>query len=306
MKNLAETEELPAADKGAADGAHAVNPLIRNFLRLFFGNLSRLWPSLAANLAFDLFQRPRTRAQHRSTDGLLSAMTIKDLEHKGMRLKHYEWGDATAPTILLVHGWESRGTALRHFVPRLLAEGYHVATFDGPAHGDSPGKRTNLPDYAQAVLGALRLNGEVAGIIAHSFGGTACAYCFSQLVPERRLPKLVAIGMPCRMRDVFQHFADLIRLSPQAHKKVERRVEQLSNMQIDDMSNDKMLANEHVERLLIVHDRNDKVVPFSDAKEVFEANHDKAKMLITNGLGHFRLAKDSKVVDRVVRFLVEK
>jgi alpha-beta hydrolase superfamily lysophospholipase len=56
---------------------------------------------------------------------------VFEFMYKGKILKGYSWGTGKRN---VVHGWESRGTALRSFVPVLLEKGFRVVAFDAPAH----------------------------------------------------------------------------------------------------------------------------------------------------------------------------
>ncbi|MFW6193451.1 MAG: alpha/beta hydrolase [Gemmatimonadota bacterium] len=55
----------------------------------------------------------------------------------------YAWGEE-GPTVLLVHGWSSHTGHMTGFVDPLLRRGFRVVAFDGPAHGRSPGARTDI------------------------------------------------------------------------------------------------------------------------------------------------------------------
>ncbi|WP_182376688.1 alpha/beta fold hydrolase [Nocardioides sp. WS12] len=54
-----------------------------------------------------------------------------------VRLAVFEYGDPTAETILLVHGWPDTHAVWDAVVP-LLAENFHVVTYDTRGHGASP------------------------------------------------------------------------------------------------------------------------------------------------------------------------
>ncbi len=55
---------------------------------------------------------------------------------------------------------------------------------------------------------------------------------------------------------------------------------------------------------LIVHDRDDRDVPYAHGQEIAEA-WPEAELFATNGLGHRALVKDPAVVGRAVAFLAE-
>ena len=94
-------------------------PLPVRMVRFAFGTLGRAFPVTAGKVAYRLFTRPRVRAVHRSSDAVLESARLSEILYGRQILKIYEWGSGER-TVLLVHGWESRGTAMRSFVPGLV------------------------------------------------------------------------------------------------------------------------------------------------------------------------------------------
>lgn len=91
------------------------------------------------------------------------------------RLAVFEHGDPTAETLLLVHGWPDNHTVWDTVVP-LLAESFHVVTYDTRGHGASPlpgGKEKFtldlLADDAVAVARAVSPDRPVH-LVAHDWG----------------------------------------------------------------------------------------------------------------------------------------
>jgi pimeloyl-ACP methyl ester carboxylesterase len=56
-------------------------------------------------------------------------------------------------------------------------------------------------------------------------------------------------------------------------------------------------------KILWVHDQNDKITPLSDVQPLIDQHPRNVEFVITNGLGHSRIYKEEKVIDRVVDFL---
>src|SRR5678816_1021873 len=113
---------------------------------------------LGTSLAERLFTTPRRHARPpRERTVLASAREgIVDVTLRAPRWKHlrvpvatWRWG--VGPTVLLVHGWEGRGSQLGAFVEPLVAAGMSVVAFDAPGHGDSPGHQLFLTELADCV-----------------------------------------------------------------------------------------------------------------------------------------------------------
>ena len=277
-------------------------PFYLVFVKWAFNLLGRLFPRQAARQAYKLFATPRTRAIHKTSDELLESARVYEVLYGKTMLKAYEWGKGDR-VALLVHGWESRGTAMRSFVPGLLKEGFRVVAFDGPAHGNSGGKMTNLPDFAGAVLAMIRQTGPVQAIITHSFGGATSVHALAHLDNSLHLPKLVLIGVPASTRKVIQNFTKLISLPPRAVAEYFKIIHQKTHgLPFKELDVEHALDRAHVDEVLVVHDKHDSLVPFDSAEAVFhEYGH--VSLLVTHGLGHYLLMKNKEVIRQVVEFV---
>jgi pimeloyl-ACP methyl ester carboxylesterase len=104
----------------------------------------------------------------------------------GLRLRYLEWGEPSAPAVLLLHGFSSTALAWRN-VGEALADRYHVVALDQRGHGASEWdaqKRYTIDDFvadARAFSRALQLAPFV--LIGHSMGGSI-AYTYAAAHPE--------------------------------------------------------------------------------------------------------------------------
>ncbi|MEQ8703744.1 MAG: alpha/beta hydrolase [Phaeodactylibacter sp.] len=276
-------------------------PPVLKLIRFFFGTLGYLFPKPMAKLAYRFFSTPRIRAHHKTSDELLESARLFEFMYGKQLLKGYEWGYG-GRTILLVHGWESRGTALRTFVPPLLEKGYRVVAFDGPAHGNSDGKRTNLPHFGGAVRAIINQIGGVHGIITHSFGGASTAFALSNLDPSIKVEKLVLIGVPDKMKTVLNNAMQTLKVPPPAAREFFRFIEQKVKFPVQHADTSRAHISGSVGKALIVHDETDAIVAIQEARSIFEA-WENASMLITKGYGHYRLMKNPDLIREVADFI---
>ena len=78
-------------------------------------------------------------------------------------------------------------------------------------------------------------------------------------------------------------------------------VEKKFSMNLESYSSRKSL--EHLEiPLLIVHDKDDKETHFAYSKDLHEIANN-SQLLLTTGLGHHRILRDSKTVQRIIQFI---
>ncbi len=277
-------------------------PPVFKFIQFGFQTLGRLFPKQAGQLAYKFFTTPLRRARHAISDEILESARLFEFLYGKQILKGYEWGQGEK-TVLLVHGWESRGTGLRSFVPELVAAGFRVVAFDGPAHGNSDGKRTNLPHFAGAIRAIMNQVGDVYGIITHSFGGASTAYALGYLENTHQINKLVFIAVPGKLKSVFEKTARIMRLPRKAAQEFERILQsKVNNRPLEMIDVATGYKNLNVKDVLVVHDKKDPVVPFRSAVKIYE-NWDNATMIVTDGMGHYRIMKDSLVVKKIVEFI---
>ncbi len=295
-------EALPAFQLETLPEKKKEYPFYLHLMKWAFAILGNFFPKIAAKSALYLFSKPRIRAVHRSTDPVLESARLFEVLYGKIILKCYEWGSGEK-NILLVHGWESRGTAMRTFVPGLVAAGYRVVALDGPAHGNSSGKHTNLPHFAGAIKAVIYQIGGVESIITHSFGGATSVFALSHLDNSIHIEKLVLIGVPASTRQVITDFVNLIGLPKIAAKAFQKLLQSKVNLPLEEMDVEKSLARVNVGEVLIVHDKFDLDVPFQSAESIYE-NCENASLLVTQGYGHYKLMKHPDVIEKVVEFVV--
>ena len=262
--------------------------------------LDKAWPQAAARLSFDLFLRPRRFPRPaREVEALASARSLlvptdRTIHAAPHTLRAWVWGDE-GPTVLLVHGWQGRGAQLATLVPRLLDEGYRVAAFDAPAHGDTPGTHSSLFSFRDAVLAMDDALGPFHAIITHSMGGAAVVLAAKERPIAGRFALLCP---PSDVRDFTRELTRTLGLSEATRHEVHRRLERRFGVPLEAISGP-ALAAERTEPLLLVHDRGDREVPF-DRGEALAKAWPGAELVATDGLGHRRILADPSVIARVV------
>jgi fermentation-respiration switch protein FrsA (DUF1100 family) len=276
-------------------------PLKVKAVQTLFATMGWVLPKPMARFAYRLFTHPRSRAQHKYSDTLLEQAETFTIPFKKSDLKLYSWGSGDE-TILLVHGWDSRGTALRSFVPNLLEQGYRVVTFDAPAHGDSGGDWVNMPLYAEAIRNVLVQLGKVKSIIAHSFGGSSSVYLLSFLDKSIELENLVLIATPSDIKHIFEGFVKAIHAPSPVREALYEHIKTITGIAIPDYQLEKFAPKMNVQNILIVHDKHDDIVPFTDGEAYYHALNN-AKIHVTEGLGHFKLVKKAAVIEVVCNFV---
>lgn len=259
--------------------------------------LDRLPPALAGDVAFQIFCTPQL-SQHRSHDH--DELTARARFH----LRHARWQRLATPagivqtyifepdseprgTVMLAHGWTSEAAFMTAFIEPLRRSGLRVVAFDFPAHGLSPGRRTNLADCARSMLAVCDHFGPIDAVVAHSFGGFV-----SLLVAEGGAPmdhahpigRLVLISCPNKLSEVALNFGRTLKLGPAAQRAYERHLERVGHRPVATFSASELLQGNDAPTL-IIHGREDDEVPFRNAQEIAGARPS-ARLLGFDGLGH--------------------
>jgi pimeloyl-ACP methyl ester carboxylesterase len=283
------------------------------FFQLFrtaFKTTEMLFPVLAGKWAVRLFFTPRkfkrpNRELNFLKDARVSKIPFRSDYKMGIHEDYYiryEWGNA-GPAVLLVHGWEGRGSQMGHFVKPLLEAGYRVISFDALAHGDSPGKRTNMLEFARIIGDIDRYAGGFHAIIGHSLGGTAAGYAIAEGV---RAHLLITICSPTTIEFIFNAFAEQICATQVTVQKLSQFLEDFTGKRSPEFSFVNFATKVAVPGL-IIHDQDDKEISHSQAIALQE-NWMGSELLLTNGLGHKRVLINAEIISKIMDFIrkVEK
>lgn len=268
-------------------------------LRLEFLLAGWIAPDAIARRAALLFTRPfgssRTRALVTPTLGAAEAV----LDIDGTRIHVYVWGDPLAqPYVLFAHGWSSHGTRIAPWVTHLRQAGYAVVAFDQAAHGKSGGTHTTLPDFTCHLMAVARHFGPAAAVIGHSLGGAATALALARgLIAERA----VLIAPAADPLAAVERFSRFVWLAGYLGRRMFARFEQSMRFDASELQahNNAPLIGRPA---LIVHDVEDREVPWSEGERYARYWHD-SRLLSTQGLGHNRIAGDQGVITAALRFL---
>jgi pimeloyl-ACP methyl ester carboxylesterase len=280
-------------------------PFLAKFIRLGFKYGGAIFPTYFGKLAYRFFSQPRKRAKHKVIDEVLMAAQVSDFQYNTLNLKIYRWGNPEHPMVVLIHGWESRGTALKGFVPMLLEQGFQVATFDAPAHGDSEGKAANMPIYAGAINLFFEKFGTPHAAIAHSFGGNSLMFCVSNLNRNISIPKVVLVAAPSNIYRVLDDASNFMHLANAAKLAFFEIIEGYIKMPLAECHVASFCKDINIGQLMLVHDELDKIVPFEDSVAYHNAVPNSI-LVNAKDLGHFKLMKKKEIKDKIVGFITQK
>jgi pimeloyl-ACP methyl ester carboxylesterase len=265
-----------------------------------------LFPALAGKWAVRLFFTPRKfQRPKRESDFLRDGQKMKIPFRSDFKMGdqddyyvRYDWCDK-GPVVLLVHGWEGRGSQMGRFVEPLRKAGYRVISFDAIAHGDSPGKRTNMPEFAQIIKDIDKDVGGFHAIIGHSLGGTAAGYAVAEGV---RTDKLITICSPATIEFILEAFAQQIHASQKTIRRLSQFLENFTGKSPGEFSFTNFAAKLKTAGQ-IIHDKHDKEIPFSQALALHK-NWNESQLIFTERLGHRRILRDKEIISKIIDFIM--
>ena len=217
----------------------------------------------------------------------------------GEDLIGWTWGEG--PTVILVHGWEGRGTQLGAMIEPLTAAGLRVVAVDAPAHGESSGRRSSMPQFADTVRAVEERFRPVCGVVGHSFGAAATSLAIRNGV---RFPRLVFIAPPGDMGEYANYFATLLGLSEQTRTEMIALLERRFEVSWEELRRASLTPTANIP-LLVVHDEGDRDSPITNGHRVAAA-WPGSRLIATSGLGHRRILRDPTVIATIVDFLTSE
>ena len=272
-------------------------PLAVRAARVGLRALAPVAPSVASHYAERLFLTARRHRRPAWEEQALAGAERFAIPHAGGHLPAWRWGEG-ASTVLLVHGWEGRGSQLAAFVAPLRARGLSVVTFDAPGHGDAERGFSSVVEHGRAVASVGAFLGPLHAAIGHSVGGAAILFATRLGFGARRL---ALIAPPTSPRKFAAGFSKYLRLSPSVQRGMLRRLERRYGVRIEDLDV-RQDAARVTSPLLVVHDVGDRVVAFDEGAALATAAP-AGQLVSTHGLGHHRVLRAPEVLDAVVPFV---
>ena len=284
-------ERLPTVKKGQIRA-----------LKILFQTVGRVFPTALARIAYKIFATPRWRARHKTHDDLMRAAVVSDFSFEDEIIKIYDWNLSGECVVLLAHGWESRGTALRMYVPKLIEKGFRVVAFDAVAHGDSTGEQNNFATNARTIAALSAHFGGFYAAIGHSFGCTSLVYALRFMNISKPIERLVFLAVPHASQRIMESYLNLFHAPTALRRAFLRRVEAVTGRSVGAADVAAAYSEVKVGKLLLIHDRRDEVTSIDAAERVVVA-WSNAHLIVTDGYGHFRIAKNPDVIRRIVEFV---
>jgi esterase/lipase len=271
-------------------------------IQIFFSINSLLFPKFAGKQAFNLFQRPHQKKTRTRELTLFNEFNEKRITFEEEDLFLYEKGGKDKYPVILVHGWESNPGSMYGIAKKLYEEGFRVLVLGLPAHGKSALKKTNMVHASKGIKHLLAYESidKNFSMVTHSFGSGASALALKD--SEIEVDKLIFLTTPDKIGDIFDNFASMIKLGKKAYDHLITLTEELSPVKMEEFNISEFVKNIHFKELYVLHDRNDKILPWENATAMKKCNPD-IELIPLESKGHYRLLWDDQVIELILNKL---
>ncbi|MDH7445587.1 alpha/beta hydrolase [Aquimarina sp. 2201CG14-23] len=263
--------------------------------------LNLISPFLASRFGARIFLTPfkykrPERERNMAEESLKEKIKIENINREVIV---YNFGNSNKK-VLLVHGWSGSGTQLSKIADQLLEKGFSTVSFDAPAHGEAPGKRTNMPHFIETIYQLEKTHGPFESAIGHSLGGMSLLRATKFGLG---IKKLVVIGTANSITKITKDFTRNLQLSQKTGRLIKLYFDKHYGEDLDNYSGGVSAAGVTVPTL-VVHDKDDIDVHYSAAHEITEKLA-QGTLLITEKLGHRKILGNKDVIDKIVHFVSE-
>lgn len=279
-----------------------VSPALQRRLRRLFAFLQRLSVPLAGWVAFRMFLTPARRRVEAGDAPIVAQARRRHLRAGAHRFVAWQWGE-TAPWVVLLHGWGSHAARFGNFIGPLRAAGFSVIGIDAPAHGESPGRQSDLPRFRDCLAEVLRTHSPVHAVVGHSLGGGAVLTVLAE-TEEHHPQRICLVGVPSDMDYILESFMMMLALKHATRRNIRQRFQKRFGRSAKEVSVAAAAPRVRMP-VLIVHDDDDNVAPISQALGMASAIPS-ATLWRTKGLGHSGALRDPTTIRQIVEFLTAR
>ena len=274
---------------------------VLSYIRTKFKLLSTISKRKAAAEAFELFCTPQYRNRKKLPAVFEKAERISfSLGDETVRGYRFSRPGAQRKALIL-HGFESSVINFERFVTPLQKKGYEILAFDAPAHGRSSGRKITVLTYKEMVHYIWKQFGPIDAFIAHSFGGLALCLALEE-IPHSSSTRMVLIAPAAETKTAIDNFFRLLKIDQGVRIFFDALIEEKGGQPPQWYSVSRAAGNISAE-VLFLQDKNDHMTPLSDVEPIMMKNYPNFHFIVSEGLGHRQIYRDSRSVKAVLEFL---
>jgi len=222
-------------------------------------------------------------------------------EQNGIKVRGWRFNHPAEKKVLIVHGYESSAINFDRYIRPLIKKGYEVLLFDAPAHGYSTGKILNAVMFKEMVEYIHKEYGPIRSYMGHSFGGLAICLALEEIEHTDDC-HVVLVAPATESKTAIDIFFSFMKLNEGVRKEFDDYIYRLKNKPSEWYSVSRAVKKLKA-KILWCHDEEDTMTPWKDAKKVMDDQHYNIEFIVTKGLGHRRIYRDSNVSKAIIEFL---
>ncbi|MDR3368756.1 alpha/beta fold hydrolase [Rhodoferax sp.] len=217
-------------------------------------------------------------------------------------------GTTSAPAVLVMHGWGANASLMQGCIAPLHAAGITVLLLDARCHGRSDAEsHTSLPRFAEDIEAGLtwlrgqpQVDSQRLAVIGHSVGAGAALLSATRCNKVRAVVSLSAFAHP---HEVMLRYLASYRIPyPVVGWYVLQHVQKVIGARFDTIAPLRSIANLTCP-VLLVHGREDEMVPLGDARRLLAAGQSSAVRLLEVAGGHDLRASLDEHLTEITDFL---
>jgi pimeloyl-ACP methyl ester carboxylesterase len=272
-------------------------------IRVYLNTLSFIYPQKGGEIAVNMFQKVRIKTIKEKEKPFFENSKPFTIKREGEDLQCYEMGNPEGKLLFLVHGWESNPGCFLKFTEDIL--NYRIVTFEMPAHANNKEELTNLivcKEAFKTLLNHIKPQ-EPFNLISHSFGSAVSSFALAEV--DYKVDKMVFLSTNNDIEDVFTDFQKMIGFNDRIYKNIIKIISERFNVNLSDMVVSDRLKDANFNELLLIHDTDDKVIPFKNSKVINDVV-DNTTLLEFSKIGHYRMLWNDDVISESLNFVTKK
>lgn len=262
--------------------------------------LCHLAPSLMIRMAYNKLTNPQVYKLRSNEIKVLNKSEKSFFKFLDFNIQTYHW-KGVGPSILLIHGWEGQAGNFSDIIESLRDNGFNVFAFDGPSHGFSSKGKTSLFEFNNLVLELIKYF-DVQYLISHSFGGVATTFALTQL-PDLSILKYVLFTTPDKFSERIDDVCQKAGVTEKVKLKLIELIEDEIGQSVSNLNVSGFVKSINVDEALIIHDKDDKVIPLTQSRNV-HLNWPNSHFEVVENTGHFKILRTKETIQLAMQFLL--
>jgi pimeloyl-ACP methyl ester carboxylesterase len=277
-----------------------IKKMIPKLIGAYLNTLAFIAPSKVGKIGYNIFCTPLAPPVKQHHHKFLNTATQFTFVSDGVTLQGYQWGTGVKK-VAFFHGWQSHSYRWKKYIEIFPHDEYTLYAFDGPAHGLSKGRYTNIPIYSDAISVFMEKVGRLDAIIAHSMGSFSLLHALHHH-PHLSVGRLVLMGSPGEAQDFITFYQQFTGLSDRTFRFILDFFEKKLKRTPDYFSAPRFAATLRVPGV-IIHDEADDEAPYKHAVRIHKV-WPHSKLITTQGFGHNLRAPE--VLEMVKDYVIER